>query len=320
MSSSEDKNKIIQELNRNPPNLEKVQELIIDFQDKQDTGKVRFRVNGSLINRLGAELVEKKETAICELIKNSYDADSKKVTTEFYTLEKNAKIIITDIGNGMTRDDIVKGFMVIGTQNKLDKPYSPVLKRKRAGSKGIGRIAAFRLGKTLTIETRARKEPTGYRVKIDWTEFEDSSEITAVRFPINEVNDLPFGTTLIIENLNDKWDRPSVESVYKYVEDLLQPEVVSKNFNIDADTFDVSFSMIDDDGAIDNIPKKGKLIFDFAHAEIDAWVTPKGIHEIRIKSKPFDLKETSHQGDSVFKKLPGVHFKAHYFLHGKAGM
>lgn len=319
MSASNDKTKIFNELKKVSPDLQLVQELIIELQDKQDTDLIRFRVNGSLINRLGAELVEKKETAICELIKNSYDADSKVVTADFISRGAKSKIIVLDKGNGMTRDDIVKGFMVIGTQNKLDNPYSPVLKRKRAGSKGIGRIAAFRLGKTLTIETRAKNSP-GYRVKIDWTEFEDSNEITSIRFPIEEVSNLSYGTTLTIENLNDAWDYQSVEVVYKYVEDLLQPEVVSKEIKINTDSFDVKFNLVDDDGVVIPIKKKGKLIFDYAHADIDAWVTSRGIHEIRLKSKPFDVKETAYRGDSDFSKLAGVHFKAHYFIHGKAGL
>lgn len=319
MTAPNDKQLIITELKKQSPDLLKVQNMILDLQDKEDNDLIRFRVNGSLINRLGAELVEKKETAICELIKNSYDADAKEVLANFFCLEKKSKIVVADKGNGMTRDEITKGFMVIGTQFKLDRPFSPKLKRKRAGSKGIGRIAAFRLGHTLTIETRAEKSP-GYRVKIDWTEFEESSEITQVRFPIEEVEGLQIGTTLTIENLNDTWDRPSIETVYKYVEDLLQPEVVSKEIKIDADSFAVKFNLIDDEGEVTPIAKKGKLIFDFAHADVEAWVTKTGTHEIRLKSKPFEVKETAYEGDSKFKLLSGVHFKAHYFIHGKAGL
>lgn len=311
--------KVINELKKDNPNLDKVQQLIIKYQDSTESDLVRFRVNGTLINRLGAELVEKKETAICELIKNSYDADSKEVTVDFINIPKREKLIITDLGNGMTRDQLVHGFMVIGTQNKLDEPISPVLKRKRAGSKGIGRIAAFRLGKTLTIETKSKNSKKGYRVKIDWTRFEDSDEITSVRFPIEEGDFVDKGTRLTIENLNDSWDKNLVQGVYKYVEDLLQPEVVSKELKVDADSFDVNFNIKTSNTEVESIQKKGKIIFDYAHAEIDSYVNSSGVHKINFISKPYDLNEKLN-GDSKFSNLDGVYFKAYYFLHGKAGM
>jgi len=39
---------------------------------KLDTTQVRFSVDAGIINRLGKELVGKHETAVSELVKNSY--------------------------------------------------------------------------------------------------------------------------------------------------------------------------------------------------------------------------------------------------------
>ena len=48
-----------------------------------DTG-VRFSVDAGIINRLGKELVGRHETAVSELVKNAYDADSK---NDLFTFE-----------------------------------------------------------------------------------------------------------------------------------------------------------------------------------------------------------------------------------------
>ena len=44
-----------------------------------DEKQIRFSVDAGIINRLGKELVGRHETAVSELVKNSYDADRKSV-------------------------------------------------------------------------------------------------------------------------------------------------------------------------------------------------------------------------------------------------
>ncbi len=48
-----------------------------------DTENIRFSVDAGIIDRLGTELVARQETAVSELVKNSYDADALKVTLTF---------------------------------------------------------------------------------------------------------------------------------------------------------------------------------------------------------------------------------------------
>lgn len=52
--------------------------------------ELRFTTDAGLINRLGRELVGRQETALIELVKNSYDADAQNVTV---TLERHALVI-----------------------------------------------------------------------------------------------------------------------------------------------------------------------------------------------------------------------------------
>src|SRR5271169_3872457 len=43
---------------------------------KREPGVVRFTTDAAMVRRLGQELVAKQETALAELVKNSYDADA----------------------------------------------------------------------------------------------------------------------------------------------------------------------------------------------------------------------------------------------------
>jgi len=109
--------------------------------------KVGFTVDAGIINRLGLELVSKSETAVSELIKNSYDADANIVNVSFLnaSIAVGGKLIIDDDGLGMTRNQLIDGFMRLATTDKLHNPISKKYKRAKAGKKGIGRFATQRL-------------------------------------------------------------------------------------------------------------------------------------------------------------------------------
>lgn len=113
-----------------------------------DEDNVRFSVDAGVIDRLGSELVARQETAVSELVKNSYDADATEVRLTFKDSSNiGGNLIISDDGVGMTKDQLINGFMRISSTDKLRNPYSEMYRRKRAGRKGIGRFAVQRLGK-----------------------------------------------------------------------------------------------------------------------------------------------------------------------------
>lgn len=61
-----------------------------------------FNPKAHILTLLGEELIKNPVMAIYELVKNSYDADSKKVDVYFRDVEnvENASIIIEDDGIG----------------------------------------------------------------------------------------------------------------------------------------------------------------------------------------------------------------------------
>ncbi|WP_236721543.1 ATP-binding protein, partial [Trichormus sp. NMC-1] len=87
---------------------------------------------------------------------------------------------IFDNGSGMSRQDIVNGFMRLSTYSKVERPTSPKYRRQRAGRKGIGRFAAQRLGEILTITTATDHDEIALTVRIDWREFSSNRELSRI--------------------------------------------------------------------------------------------------------------------------------------------
>ncbi|WP_170989485.1 ATP-binding protein, partial [Escherichia coli] len=116
---------------------DKVLETAVKITEK-DNNNIRFSVDANLVRRLGEQLVAKKTTAVSELVKNAYDADSTLVNVYFELNEANPRIVIFDDGTGMSKEDIINGFMRISTSEKEDNSVSERYQRLRAGRKGIG--------------------------------------------------------------------------------------------------------------------------------------------------------------------------------------
>jgi signal transduction histidine kinase len=121
-----------------------------------------FEVDSALLSEVGEKLVTSPHVALAELVKNAYDADATKVTiTITFGEDKSVgpRIEIVDDGHGMTREDVQRYWMRIGTSNKSVNSISPRFGRPRTGAKGIGRFACRRLGQVLDLETIARVPP-----------------------------------------------------------------------------------------------------------------------------------------------------------------
>lgn len=206
-------------------NLEHIASLT-DRLVQLDTDAVRFEVDARHIHRLGFELVGKQETALSELIKNAYDADSTRVTIDFSNYEHpGGHLIVTDDGHGMTEQVIRDTWMRLSTADKEDNPVSPGFCRSRAGRKGIGRFAVERLGKQLVLETRVEGAMQGTRVSFNWdADYTHGTALTRIPNRIERFDKSveESGTTLIIDDLRDRWTEKQFERVWKSVL-LLQP-------------------------------------------------------------------------------------------------
>lgn len=292
---------------------------------------VGFTIDSGLINRLGIELVGKAETAVSELIKNAYDADALDVTVDFYNTDtKGGTLIISDTGVGMTKEQLVNGFMRISSTDKIHNPKSVRFGRIKAGKKGIGRFATQRLGEQLTIVTQTLQSEKAIKVTIDWNKFLIDTDISSVFFPIETTEKTKTeGTTLIISNLRERWTTSSIEKIFSYVNSLFQPNYLSersKTNNI-AVKNEASFKFTFTKDGVE-IKNDIENFYDNALVVIEGYLSDdhKGMVSIdskQLKTEYHDVVNVEYddknKGETIttFPALSNVRFKAYYFIYEK---
>ena len=126
-----------------------------------------LRFSTGILSRLGEELNPNADQGIIELVRNSYDADAVKCLVELVgTDEPSGLVRVTDDGLGMSRPALRDGWLVLG---KSGKQMLRVTERKRRviGNKGLGRLAALRLGQATKVTTWPKGERFQYSLAID---------------------------------------------------------------------------------------------------------------------------------------------------------
>lgn len=119
--------------------------------------KVALRANSHVLRLLGEELIGDDGLAIFELVKNGYDADANLVAVTMKLTKEPQTIVVQDDGFGMTLDDLRSKWLVLATDSKRGdqrRRRSPIHNRLPLGEKGVGRVAAFKLGRQLSVVTR----------------------------------------------------------------------------------------------------------------------------------------------------------------------
>jgi len=292
---------------------------------KQDPDNVRFSTDAAIISRLGQELVSKQETAVSELIKNAYDADAKKADLIFYDADDpGGTLEILDDGNGMTREQLISGFMRISSLDKVENPISPKYNRSRAGKKGIGRFAAQRLGQELEIRTQTRDAGHALRVLIDWSEFEGGRDLSTIASEIEEVpKKQEHGTTLTIRNLRETWTEKAIKRLYRYTSEIIQPFPLSRQH--EGDESDPGFKVHlyrEEEGDLALVASEGTEVYEHSLATIKGGVDEEGRAVWSLESERLGFKDRNlvmqPEGDGLtFDKLRDVNFEVHYFVYKK---
>ena len=214
------------------------------------SGNVRFDINPQIVRQLGGELVPDDITALMELVKNAYDADSPYVrininTKESYGDEKlkypNNKgyIIIEDGGFGMNETVILKSWLTISySQKRADennvKPKTP-LGRTPLGDKGLGRLSTQRLADCCEIFTCTDGSIEKLHVAFDWREFDKADQLSKVpvffdRIPTSQSK----GTKLILTNLHrpSTWEGDELAALKGQLSQLISPFVENRPFQV----------------------------------------------------------------------------------------
>ncbi|MEQ1552995.1 MAG: sensor histidine kinase [Ferruginibacter sp.] len=206
-------------------------------EDSYDSLRWRFDVN--TFRLLGRELITDRITAVFELVKNCYDANSTYVNVEFQNIKTNfkeAKIIISDNGIGMSFEDIRDKWMVVGTNNKRVTLFTePPFNRKFVGEKGIGRFAVDKLGERVLIRTKQIGSNKWLKININWDEYENKSLVSKGNNQLSLFTEIDnkyeweigepdeHGTQIIISKISDSWDEKDLNWLYRELGKLVSP-------------------------------------------------------------------------------------------------
>lgn len=184
-----------------------------------------LKFSPDILRRLGEELVPQPEQGIVELVRNSYDADALACTVELLDVDESGGTVrISDDGVGMDEEAIRSGWLVVGRSRKVTR-YPTRLGRLPVGDKGLGRLAALRMGPNAELATRPKKSPgSEYRLLIDWRRVDSAETVEAVPFEIREVQTSePPGTTIEIRDLRVRLGRREVNRLARSLLLLADP-------------------------------------------------------------------------------------------------
>ena len=177
--------------------------------------------------RLGEELIPNPDQGIIELVRNSYDADASTCTVDFSQAEKaNSVITIKDTGDGMDLEAIRNGWFVLGHSTKVGNANTRTRKgRLPVGDKGLGRLAALRMGQIAILETRPKQQPgVQYRVVFDWSEYADEKLVEDVDFKIEKTSTTKApGTDITLQKVRARFGRRELDRLARNILLLSDP-------------------------------------------------------------------------------------------------
>lgn len=203
---------------------------------EKNNDELSFRISSGLKNIIGRDLISDKYIAVFELVKNSYDAGATKVSISYIVSDEGiGKFIISDDGSGMTYNDILNKWLFVAysekkPQHRDKNSYIENIKREVAGAKGVGRFSCDRLGSSLVLYTKVKTEDITHVVNVNWNRFEKDDTEEFINIPVDymEIESLPSGfskgTTLIISNLRENWDRQVLLNLKRSLMKLISPD------------------------------------------------------------------------------------------------
>lgn len=215
--------------------------------------KLHFKTNVQIKSIIGKDLINDDNIAILELVKNSFDADAKRVDISFCNLKSNddkendtfsentSRLFIRDDGVGMDLTDITDKWLNIAYSEK--KSRTRQFNRMMAGAKGVGRFSCDRLGQFLRLYAKKNGKQC-IVLNIDWRKFEiddKTKEIQSVDINYELIDDnsleqkgfLGFEHGVILEIIKlrsnwvypegSSWDTDKLSDLKKYLEKLINP-------------------------------------------------------------------------------------------------
>jgi signal transduction histidine kinase len=141
------------------------------------------------------------------------------------------RIVVEDSGTGMDFKTITNVWLKPGTDyRKLQQAAgnrTPIFHRLPLGEKGVGRFAAHKLGRKISLVSHKKGHPE-VLVEIDWEDFNQNKALSSIPVYVIEREPVVFtknrtGTRIEITHLWQTWDRRMVRKLARSVNSICSP-------------------------------------------------------------------------------------------------
>ncbi|WP_119392811.1 ATP-binding protein [Taklimakanibacter lacteus] len=216
--------------------------MAVAVRKKGKSGKLVFKVRPRLLTLLGDQLIKDANLAVFELVKNAYDADATvcAVTLEHPTDPSKASITVEDDGVGMDEETLRNVWMMIATdfralQRQEDK-RTKKFHRFPLGEKGLGRLSAHKLGRSIRLITRKRGGEE-LILDFDWDKIENADDLESAGIELETRDPETFkgnqhGTCFEITRLREAWNRGQARRLHRAVNSLCSPFRGPEDFEV----------------------------------------------------------------------------------------
>jgi signal transduction histidine kinase len=209
-------------------------------------GSIAFQPRARLLKLIGEELISDEVVAISELVKNAHDADAHKVTISFEGVTgPDGCICIRDDGHGMDQSTLLGRWMEPAASTKIGKGRQiTALGRRVLGEKGVGRFAADKLARNLTIVSRCPGRADEIHAFVDWDRYADDGLMlkdVLNRWEMHTAREIDkHGTLLRMGGLRSQWTERMFRRLSLRLSRLLSPFRTSRDrfvIHIESDDF-----------------------------------------------------------------------------------
>lgn len=216
----------------------------------------QFRAKARAVDLLGKGQISDLPTAISELWKNGYDAYGDKLDAYLYLSGyeglRSPLFVLSDDGIGMSENDILNKWIVLGTDSKSrgekDEIGEDTLNKEpriKMGEKGIGRLSVASLGSPMIMFTKKINQPL-QALFFHWRILENYSLfIEDINIPIKTVYSIiDFPEVFkqlkqeLLDNFHEDIEEEKVENIKNWKDQLsLREEIINEINEIELPSF-----------------------------------------------------------------------------------
>lgn len=287
-------------------------------EDRPQLEPVAFRFHPRALAALGRDLVTNDVVAVMELVKNAYDALASKVDVRIRNTPGDGgppRIEVVDNGHGMDYVTIRDVWCVVATPFRNRQPVSEIgsLARPVTGEKGLGRLAAARLGSNLEIVTKSDSGPV-LHFSVNWDDLLEAGDLAAAGFVVSELPagafDAQHGTRVSVGGeLYSDWDDARIDELRRHLARLVSP------FSNRSD-FSLRVQVEDGGGVSDDRPITPPAFMSRPKYALEGRVDERGNIEARYRYRPI---QGETRRDREFRdELPSVREPAAPAEHSEA--